>query len=363
MKDSGSNQNLDWRTEAGPLKVYLTDPAVTEIMVNRWDKVFIEKKGVIEEATYKFPNADSLMRFAQSIAVVTKKELNHRHPYLDARLPDGSRVNIIIPPVALEGPSITIRKFSQSVMTYQNLIQSGTVNDKVVYFLSQAVQTKQNIIISGGTGSGKTTILNVLTSFISPKERVVTIEDTAELQINVKNIVRLETRDQIGTEEAITVYELQKNALRMRPDRIIIGECRGDEAYDMLVAMNTGHEGSMTTLHANSSIDALRRLESMIIKSGKDNTRSMIQEDIANSIDIVIQAERGVDGKRRITEITEICGRNERGYDIKQIFIYDANQGLISTGEIPDFVLNPKVIKPQFPANFFEPDFKIKLSA
>lgn len=250
MKDNTSTATVDWRAEAGPLKIYLSDPTVSEIMVNRWDKIFVERGGSIEESTYKFANPEAVWRFVQAIAVVTKKELNNRHPYLDARLPDGSRLNIVIPPVALEGPSITIRKFSQSLLTFHHLIQSGAIDDKGIFFLNQAVQSKQNIIISGGTGSGKTTLLNILSSFIGQKERVVTIEDTAELQLGVRNIVRMETRPQIGTEDPITIFDLLKNALRMRPDRIVIGECRGVEAWDMLVAMNTGHEGSMTTLHA-----------------------------------------------------------------------------------------------------------------
>lgn len=362
MKDNNSVSSLDWRLEAGPIKAYLADPAVTEIMINRWDRIFVEKKGLIEETGYKFSGPESLLRFVQSIAVASKKELNQRHPYLDTRMPDGSRVNIVIPPIALDGPSITIRKFSQSVMTYQNLIQSGAVSDKVVYFLNQAVLTKQNIIISGGTGSGKTSLLNILSSFIPSKERIVTIEDTAELQINVKNLVRLETREQIGNDDPVSIFELLKNALRMRPDRIIIGECRGEEALDMLLAMNTGHEGSMTTLHANSANDALRRLESMIIKAGKDS-RIMIQEDIANTIDIIIQTERGADGRRRITEITEVIGRGEKAYLTNPLFKFDPHQGILSTGVLPKFSTQPKLIKPHFPENFFEPDFKIKLTA
>lgn len=363
MKDSSSNITVDWKAEAGPLKVYLSDPTVTEIMVNRWDKIFVERGGSIEESTYKFSSPEAIWHFVQAIAVVTKKELNNRHPYLDARLPDGSRLNIVIPPIALEGPSITIRKFSQNVLSYKNLVQAGAIDDKGVFFLNQAVQAKQNIIISGGTGSGKTTLLNVLSSFIPSRERVVTIEDTAELQVGVKNIVRLETRPQIGSEEPITIYHLLKNALRMRPDRIVIGECRGVEAWDMLVAMNTGHEGSMTTLHANTAVDALRRLESMIMRSGIEAPRLMIQEDIASTVDFVIQVERTHEGKRRIVEITEILGRDEVGYKSRPIFKNIFGQGFRSTGEVPEFVTNPKIVKTQFPPNFFTPDFKIKIAA
>lgn len=363
MADIQDKNFTEWRAEAGPLKILLSDPTVTEIMVNRWDRIFIERRGVIEDSLSRFQNEDALWRFVQSIAVSSKRELNNRRPYLDTRLSDGSRVNLVIPPVALEGPSLTIRKFSQNVMSYQSLIKSGAVSDKLIYFLNQAVQAKQNIIVSGGTGSGKTTLLNILSSFISSKERVVTIEDTAELQLKVKNLVRLETRPQIGGEEPISIFDLLKNALRMRPDRIIVGECRGIEALDMLMAMNTGHEGSMTTLHANTASDALRRLESMIARSGADSPRYMIQEDIGSTINLVIQAHRSFDGKRRITEVSEVLTDSKHGYIVKPIFLYNLDSGLNTTGEIPHFVSHPQTHNVKFNENFFHPEFQFKLTA
>ncbi len=363
MRENTTTNFSDWGAEAGPLKSYLADPSISEIMVNRWDRIFIERGGIIEESTHKFQNAEALMRFVQSIAVICKRELNNKHPYLDTRLPDGSRLNAVIPPISLDGPSLTIRKFTQSALTYQQLIQTGAATDKLIYFLNQAVLAKQNILISGGTGSGKTTLLNILSSFIPSKERIVTIEDTAELQIAVKNIVRLETRPQLGGEEPITVYQLLKNALRMRPDRILVGECRGAEAWDMLLAMNTGHEGSMTTLHANSASDALRRLESMIARAGLETPRIMIREDIGSAIDLILHAERDFSGKRKITEVLEVFKDATNGYNVKPLFKLDLERGLVTTGIIPHFVSHPLSHQVKFKEHFFHPDFKLKLSA
>ncbi|MEZ0391207.1 MAG: CpaF family protein [Pseudobdellovibrionaceae bacterium] len=347
----------DWKQESGPLKTYLNDPNISEIMVNRWDLIFIERNGVIEVAEYKFHNADGLNRFIQSLCAFMGWDLNRKSPYLDARLPDGSRLNIVVPPVAFESPAITIRKATVSNFNYQTLIKAGTFDDKLTYFLKQAVTCRQNILISGGTGSGKTTILGVLSSFINSKERVVSIEDTAEMQINVKNLVRLETG---MTEEGIRQSDLLRNALRMRPDRIIIGECRGAEAFDMLMAMNTGHEGSMTTIHANSATDALRRLEAMIIRSGIEAPLEMIQHDIASTIDFVIQTNRSTDGKRRVSEVLEVIGRNESGYITESVFKYIDGMGISSTAYVPKFVLDAKG---KFPGQFFDADYKVKLTA
>lgn len=338
------------------------DPSISEIMVNRWDRIFIEKSGSIEETNLRFQNPEALVRFVQSIAVITKKELNPKVPYLDARLPDGSRLNLVIPPISIEGPSVTIRKFNSQIMGYQQLIKAGALDEKAVFFLNYAVQSKKNMIISGGTGSGKTTLLNVLSGFIPQRERVVTIEDTPELQLMVKNIVRMETRPSIAGEEAITMQDLIKTALRMRPDRIVIGECRGAEARDMLVAMNTGHEGSLTTLHANTAFDSLRRLEAMIAQSGTEAPRAVIQEDIGNTIQLIVQVERFSDGKRRISEILEICGREPQAYRTNMIFRM-GNQGTLeTTGHSPTFLESLQGVSP-FPAQFFRPEFRIKLSA
>jgi pilus assembly protein CpaF len=331
-------------------------------MVNRFDRIFIERNGLIEEVEMKFQNAEALNRLVQAIAVAVGRELNRRTPYLDARLPDGSRLNIVVPPISVEGPSITIRKASDHVMTYQELVERGSVDAKAIYFLHQAVLAKQNIVISGGTGSGKTTLLNVLSSFIGAHERVVCIEDTAELQIAVKNLVRLETRPAVGTEPAITMENLVKNALRMRPDRIVIGECRGSEAMDMLMAMNTGHEGSLTTVHANTAADALRRMEAMVLKSGLDAPLSMVQMDIGNTIHFIVQAERGTDGKRRVVEILEVYGREKDFYLTREIFSHREGEGLLSTGSIPRFVKENRDPNIKLTPELFDPEKKVRLS-
>ncbi len=352
----------DWKSEAGPIKIYLNDKSVTEIMVNRWDRVFVERNGIIAEAEHHFKNAEALARLVRALAVAVGKELNRRFPCLDARLPDGSRLNLVVPPIALDGPTITIRKASDSVISYHELLKKGSIDDKAVYFLNRAVYAKQNIVISGGTGSGKTTLLNVLSSFVGDHERVVTLEDTAELRLSVKNIVRMETKPAVGSEPAITMENLLKNALRMRPDRIVIGECRGAEAMDMLMAMNTGHEGSLTTVHANSAMDALRRLESMVLRSGIEAPLSMIQMDIANTINLIVQVDRSVDGKRQVVEILEIYGRDKDSYLTREIFKYEHNKGLVSTGAIPRFVTESRDENLALNSDIFDPEKKVRLT-
>lgn len=362
---SATNVITDWKTEAGPLRVLIMDPTVSEIMVNNWDCVFVEKNGVIEESQVKFKDPDALMRFVQALAVFVGKEINRRNPCLDARLNDGFRLNVVIPPVALDGPSVTIRKPSTQAKSYQELVSSGHLDAKATYFLSQAVAARQNIIVSGGTGSGKTTLLNILSGFVRSKERIVTIEDTAELQLKVKNMVRLETKAAIGNDTSVSLDMLLRNALRMRPDRIIIGECRGAETWDMLMAMNTGHEGSMTTVHANTASDALRRLEAMILRTGTEAPLSMIQADIANTIHFIVQTNRNMEGKREITEIAEICGRQNDEYIVHHVFKMSPN-GIVSTGHIPRFVQEQAQrpdSKIRFPQDFFNPDKKITLAA
>lgn len=361
------NQNtvpkIDWRAESGPLRVLLNDADVSEIMINRWDLIFVERKGVIEQSQVKFPSPDALDRFAQAASVAIGRELNRRVPYMEGAFPDGTRLTIVMSPIAVDGTSITVRKPSYSTVSYKDLIAKGTLNDKMVYFLHQVVMCKQNVIVSGGTGSGKTTLLSVLSSFIGNKERVITMEDTPELQVQVANNVRLETRPPLATEPPIEMRDLLKGALRMRPDRIIIGECRGAEAFDMLMAMNTGHSGSMTTVHANSTEDALRRLESMILRSSAELPHDVIQNDIANTIDFVIQIERNFEGKRRITQITEVVEANKSGYQTIDIFNFSDEDGHRSTGAIPAFVekkLDPRM---KFPSEFFNPEKQIALGS
>ena len=363
MSNSLNSNKSDWRNEAGPIKNLLIDSTVSEIMINRFDRIFIERRGIIEETDIKFESMEMLLRLTQAIAVATAKELNRRNPCIDARLPDGSRINIVIPPVALDGPAVTIRKFSPGGLSYSDLLNSHSVDEKIIYFLKQAVRARQNMIVSGGTGSGKTTLLNVLSSLISQSERIITIEDTAELKLASKNIVRMESRIPLGNEPAVELKDLIKNALRMRPDRLIIGECRGPEAWDMLQAMNTGHDGSLTTLHANSAPDALRRLESMIMRAGLEMPHSTVKEDIANTINIIIQMERSSDGFRRVVEIAEIQGIENNHYIIKDLFNFHPGKGFRAQGNLPRFFehnTNPKV---KFPDGFFLPDAQFKLAA
>ncbi len=366
MSDDSAARKLnpvsDWKSETGPLRTLINDTTVTEIMVNRWDRVYVERNGVIVESRHVFKDAESLATLVRSLAVWVGKELNRRSPYIDARLPDGSRLNLIIPPIALDGPAITIRKASATVMSYHDLLQMGALDEKAIFFLNRAVYAKQNIVVSGGTGTGKTTLLNVLSSFIGPQERVVTLEDTPELALNVRNVVRLETKQAAGTEPAITMEDLLRNALRMRPDRIVVGECRGAEAMDMLMAMNTGHEGSLTTVHANSAQDALRRLESMILRSGMEAPHSQVQMDIGNTIHFIVQLERSFDGRRRIVEILEVSGHNRQNYNTREIFnISKETKRLESTGEIPRFVQENKDIDLALSTEIFDPTVRVNL--
>jgi pilus assembly protein CpaF len=349
----------DWKQQAGPLRRLFADESISEIMVNSWDSIYVERNGVIEPCDVTFQNPEALHRFVQSLSAFLGFELNRKTPYLDARLPDGSRLNIVIPPVTLESASITIRKATVTNFNYQTLIKAGTVDEKLMYFLKESVSNRQNILISGGTGSGKTTILGVLTSFIGATERVVAIEDTAEMKVNVRNLVRMESGTHVPGEDPILTEDLLRNALRMRPDRILIGECRGPEAFDMLMAMNTGHDGSMTTIHANSALDALRRLEAMILRSGIGAPMAMVQQDIASTINLVVQATRTFDGKRRVVEVLEVLGRDENGYQTETVFSYVEPMGQLSTGYIPRFARNPSA---KFPHRFFEADFTVKLS-
>lgn len=351
----------DWKNEAGPIRKFLNDISVTEIMINRYDKIFVERKGVIEETEGKFDNADHYTRMVQSLAVNVGRELNRRNPFLDAKLPDGSRINIVIPPISIDGPSVTIRKFSPVMIHYNNLIHHGAFDEKILYFLNQAVIARQNIIISGGTGSGKTTLLNLMSQFIPVKERIVTIEDTCELQLSVKNIVKMECRSSAGDVQ-FDIKDLLRNALRMRPDRIIIGEVRGSEAMDMLIAMNTGHDGSMSTLHANSAYDALRRIEAMIVRGVGDIPTASVRQDIASTINLIVQSARAHDGTRRILEIVEVIGKDGEDYKTERIFEFDEMSGFRSTGYMPRFVENNSNERVKFSIDFFDPEHKIKLT-
>jgi pilus assembly protein CpaF len=318
----------------GPLEDLLADPEVTEIMVNSVDKIYIEKGGKIYLTDRKFFNEAQLRLVIERIVAPLGRRVDEANPLCDARLPDGSRVNITLPPISIDSPTITIRKFRKEPFSYKDLINFGSIADFMVEFLKVCVYVRKNIVVAGGTGSGKTTLLNVLSSFIPDDERIVTIEDTAELRLQQPHVVRLEARPpNIEGKGEITIRDLVRNALRMRPDRIIVGECRGGEALDMLQAMNTGHEGSLTTVHANSPRDTLYRLETMVLMAGTELPVSAIRNYIASAIDFIVFTERMRDGKRRVTKISEITGIEGDVITMQDIFIFK-QEGVNEKGDV-----------------------------
>ncbi len=314
---------LDEALGYGPLEPLLKDPDISEIMVNGPFDIYIERKGKIYKTDAKFLNNDQLMVIIDRILSPLGKRVDEAMPYADARLPDGSRVNVIIPPLALNGPTVTIRKFSKKKLQAEDLIAFGSVTKDILEFLRAAVIAKKNILISGGTGTGKTTFLNLLSSYIPNDERIITVEDTAELQLQQEHVVRLEARPpNIEGKGEVTIRDLVINTLRMRPDRIIVGECRGPEALDMLQAMNTGHEGSMTTVHANSPRDALSRLETMIMMAGMELPSKAIRQQISSAIHIIVQLSRMRDGSRKVTSVSEITGMEGDMITMQDIFVF-----------------------------------------
>jgi pilus assembly protein CpaF len=295
----------------GPIEPFLADPEITEVMVNNHHTIYVERRGLIEETEVRFGSERHLLQVIDRIVAQTGRRIDESSPMVDARLPDGSRVNAIIPPLAITGPSLTIRKFSRDPLSMDDLVAFGSLSHQAAAFLEACVEGKLNVLISGGTGTGKTTLLNVLSSFIPERERIITIEDAAELKLVQRHVISLEARpSNIEGKGAITIRDLVRNALRMRPDRIVVGECRGSEAVDMLQAMNTGHDGSLTTIHANSPRDALARTETLVLTAGFDLPLKAIRDQIASAFDLIIQVNRLVDGRRRITHITEV-GRME----------------------------------------------------
>lgn len=324
----------------GPISIFLECEAVTEILVNGPDRIFVEVKGVLQETGIRFFNERHLIQIIQRIVEPLGRHVDDASPMVDARLPDGSRVNAIIPPLALDGASLTIRKFSKKKLTTEDLIKFGSMTENMASFLKEAVRTRQNILVSGGTGSGKTTLLNVLSQFIPRRERVVTVEDSAELKLDHRDIVRLEARPaNIEGKGRVSIRDLVINCLRMRPDRIIVGECRGAEALDMLQAMNTGHDGSLTTAHANTPRDALSRLENMVMMAGFDLPSSAIREQIASAVDLIVQQTRLPDGSRKIVTITEVTGRESNVILLQDIFTFEKATGKhTATGNIPRFI-------------------------
>ena len=308
----------------GPLEELLADDSVTEIMVNRADEIFIERKGRLQWYPLAFTSDRAVMGVIERIVAPLGRRIDESSPLVDARLKDGSRVNAIIPPLALKGPTLTIRKFSKKRLSADDMVGFGSVSPQMIQFLQLCVKHRKSMIVSGGTGSGKTTFLNVLSNFIPDGERIITIEDAAELRLNHSHLVSLESRpSNVEGRGAITIRDLVKNALRMRPDRIVVGECRGGEALDMLQAMNTGHEGSLTTLHANTPRDALARLETLVLMAGMDLPIAAIREQITSAVDIVVQQSRFACGSRKVTSIAEVTGMENGRVQLQELFRFD----------------------------------------
>jgi pilus assembly protein CpaF len=331
----------------GPLEIYLADESVSEIMVNSPTQVYVERDGRLSKVEKAFSSAQAVLGVIERIVAPLGRHIDESSPLVDARLADGSRVNAIIPPLALKGPSITIRKFKRDLLSAQNLIDFGTLTPQMAEFLETCVRVRRNVVISGGTGSGKTTLLNILSGFIPPEERIITIEDAAELNLPQEHWVQLEARpSNLEGKGQISIRDLVRNSLRMRPDRIVIGECRGGEALDMLQAMNTGHDGSLTTLHANTPRDALARLETMVLMAGMELPVRAIREQVASAVHLIVQQTRFADGSRRIAAISEVSGMELDVITMQDIFTFkqdgfDAEGRVVgrfvATGFVPKF--------------------------
>lgn len=330
----------------GPLEPLLNDETITEIMVNGANKIYVEREGKIEKTSYKFESDEHVMRIVDRIVAPLGRRVDESQPYVDARLPDGSRVNVIIPPLAIQGPIITIRLFSKVPYSMEDLIGFGTLTPEIAEFLEICVKARLNAVISGGTGSGKTTTLNVLSGYIPNDERIVTIENAAELQLQQEHVISLESRmPNIEGKGEVTIRELVVNSLRMRPDRIVVGEVRSGEALDMLQAMNTGHDGSLTTCHSNSPRDTLSRLETMVLMAGTDLPHRAIREQISAALNLVVHQERLRDGSRRLVSITEVQGMEGNIIVLQDLFKFE--QTGFDDGRIVGY-LRPTGVRPKF---------------
>jgi pilus assembly protein CpaF len=364
----------------GPLEPLLREDSITEVMVNGFDRIYIERNGKIERTATTFVDDAHLLRIIDKIVSQVGRRVDEASPMVDARLPDGSRVNAIIPPLSLRGPTLTIRKFSRDPYTMDDLINFGTLTPKAAHFLAACVQGKLNMLISGGTGTGKTTTLNALSAFVPGDERIVTIEDAAELQLQQEHVITLEARPaNIEGSGEVKIRELVRNALRMRPDRIIVGEVRGPETLDMLQAMNTGHEGSLTTIHANSPRDALARLETLVLTAGVDLPLRAIREQVASAFDVLVQITRLVDGSRRISHVTEVLRMESDVITMQDVFLArppdeEAAQAQVTrllsplacTGLKPHFLEKMAANGVALPATFFQqedPTFRPSFTA
>jgi pilus assembly protein CpaF len=331
----------------GPLEPLLADPKISDILVNGRNNVFIERAGILSKVDTSFRDDQHLLQIIDRIVARVGRRVDESSPMVDARLPDGSRVNAIIPPLALDGPALSIRRFGTGPLAANELVKAKSISPEMLQMLEAAVRARISILISGGTGAGKTTLLNVLSQYIPPNERLVTIEDAAELQLAQQNIVRLETRPpNVEGQGAVRQRQLLINSLRMRPDRIIIGEVRGEEAFDMLQAMNTGHEGSMTTIHANTPRDALSRLESMVAMTNFNLPERTVRQQMASAISIVVQLSRMSDGTRKVVNISEITGMEENVISMQEIFTFN-RKGIGPDGRVVG-IFQPSHIRPKF---------------
>jgi pilus assembly protein CpaF len=342
----------------GPIQPLLDDDLISEVMINGSRKVYIERSGKIVKTNIVFENDDHVLRIIERIIAPLGRRIDADSPTVDARLPDGSRVNAVIPPVAIDGPSITIRKFSREKLTIKQLIENKSLTAQMAELLRACVIARLNIVISGGTGSGKTTLLNVLSSYIPEEERIVTIEDAAELQLMQEHVVRLETKPTgVDGRGQVTTRDLVRNSLRMRPDRIVVGECRGGEALDMLQAMNTGHDGSLTTVHSNSPRDAISRMETLSMMSGMDLPLKVIREQIASAVDVIVQQTRLRDGSRKVTAITEVAGMEGETVTLSDIFKFEQTGTALDGTVLGD--LKPTGIRPLFSTRLEIAGFKL----
>ena len=355
----------------GPLETLLKEPTISDILVNRYNKVFIERNGKLSETTVRFKDDAHLLHIIEKIVSQVGRRIDEAQPIVDARLQDGSRVNAIIPPLALDGPCLSIRRFGRHVITQEEMLQYKTITPGMLRFLAACVQSKTTILISGGTGSGKTTMLNALSRFIPEEERIITIEDTAELQLQQRHVVKFETRPpNLNKEGGINQRHLLRTALRMRPDRIIVGECRGAEALDMLQAMNTGVEGSMSTVHANTPRDAFSRLETMVMMAELEIPTRVILQQLTSAIKMVVQVSRLQDGTRKILSISEVLGVKEEKAHLQEIFTFErvgvSDAGKVqgryrATGVAPKILERLRVSGIQLPQNIFEEVVSVNL--
>ena len=343
-----SKQISDIVLGLGPLEEFTDDPTVTEIMVNGSERIYVERNGKLELTGARFHNDEQLRRTIDKIVSKVGRRIDESSPYVDARLPDGSRVNAVIPPLSVDGPALTIRRFSADPYQTEDLVDFGTLSPEVAEFLDACVRGRVNMLVSGGTGAGKTTTLNVLSSYIPEDERILTIEDAAELKLQQPHVVRLEARPpNIEGKGQVAIRDLVRNALRMRPDRIIVGEVRGGEAIDMLQAMNTGHDGSICTVHANSPRDVLSRLETMTLMAGMELTMRAIREQIASAIEVIVHQERMKDGTRRITHVSEVVGMEGDIITLQDLFVFNFRAGVDGQGRVLG-TLQPTGLRPGF---------------